>query len=144
METTIFTPRDRRRLERAADHYLRACYRSGTAARVTEFAAVLDLTQPYLSRFVAAITGLPVRDYLRQRQLAYAAYLLQATPLSVRQIAIASAFGAPSTFYRCFQAAYDKTPAVYRREVMKCDTATKIAPVGAIAQFSFDEVMKCE
>ena len=144
METTIFSRRDRRRLDRAADHYLLACYRNRTAARVTEFAAVLELTQPYLSRFVAAITGLPVRDYLRRRQLAYAEYLLRATPLLVDEVAIASGFGDPSTFYRCFKAAYGSTPSVYRREVMKCDLAKTFTPVAGLASMRSDEVMKCQ
>lgn len=144
METTIFSSRDRRRLERAADLYLRKCYRLRTAARATEFADTLQWTQPYLSRFVAAVAGLAVRDYLRRRQLAYAAYLLRATPLSNRDVALASAFGTASTFYRCFAAAYGKTPAAYRREVMKCDIPTKIAEIEWIAVLPRIEVMKCE
>ncbi len=144
METTIFTLRDRRRLERAADHYLRRCYRDRTAARVTEFAAVLNYTQPYLTRLVAALTGLSVRDYLRQRQFKYAAYLLEATPLSIREVAVASAFGTASTFYRCFAAAYGSTPSEYRRNVMKCDTNKKFISIAAVTAMPFDEVMKCE
>jgi AraC-like DNA-binding protein len=144
METTIFSRRDRRRLDRAADHYLHACYRNRTAARVTEFAAVLELTQPYLSRFVAAVTGLPVRDYLRQRQLAYTEYLLQATPLPVDKVAVASGFGDSSTFYRCFKAAYGSTPSVYRSKIMKCDDAKTLAPVAGIIPMRSEEIMKCQ
>jgi AraC-like DNA-binding protein len=134
----MFSSRDRRRLERAADLYLRWCYRNRTAARVTEFAEVLGWTQSYLSRFVAAVAGLPVRDYLRRRQLAYAAYLLRATPLSNREIALASAFGTPSTFYRCFVAGYGSTPAMYRR------APGEFAGIDASLVIPRTKVMKCE
>ena len=144
METTIFSGQDRRRLERAADHYLLWCYRNHTAARATEFAAYLGLTQPYLSRYVAAITGLSVRDFLRRRQLEYAAYLLQAAPtLSIRGVAIASAFGTASTFHRCFKAAYGNSPALYR-EVMKCDNSKEMATIRGPAPIRIGKVRKCE
>jgi hypothetical protein len=45
-----FNHAHRQRLERAVAHYLRDCYRNATVARVSEFAASLDLTVPYLSR----------------------------------------------------------------------------------------------
>lgn len=120
METRHFTHRDRQRLERARDHYLRSCYREQSAARASEFAFRVGVSAAYLSRFVSAVAGMPVRDFLRRPQLAYAEQLLRATPLTVNEIAIASAFGTPSTFYRCFAAAYGSTPAAFR-EVMKCE-----------------------
>lgn len=105
---------DRRRLERAADLYLHACYQSQTAARAKEFAEYLRITRPHLSRRAPQLTGLSIRDFLRSRQLAYAKHLLCTTPLSVDQIAVACAFGTPWTFYRCFRAAFGTTPAIYR------------------------------
>ena len=110
-----FTDADRLRLDRARDHYLRECYRKRTAARAEEFASYLGVTAAYLSRFATLVSGTPVRDFLRQSQLAHAADLLMRTPLPVDEIAIASGFGTPSTFYRCFVAAYGTTPAEYRR-----------------------------
>lgn len=112
-----FSSRDRQRLERARDHYLRYCYRNRTAARATEFAAYIGVTAPYLSRFVTLVTRTSVREFLRQSQLAYAVQLLRSTPLSVDEIALASAFGTPATFYRCFVAAYGKTPAALRYDM---------------------------
>jgi AraC-like DNA-binding protein len=126
MENRRFTHRDRQRLERARDHYLHACYRERTAARASEFAAHLGVTAPYLSRLVTAVARIPVREFLRRRQLEYAEQLLHTTPLPISEIALASAFGTPSTFYRCFTAAYGSTPAAFR-EVMKCDTPRKKA-----------------
>jgi AraC-like DNA-binding protein len=96
--------------------YLHACYGTKTAARAEEFAAYLHLARPYLSRVVPDLIGMPLRDYLRRHQLTYAQHLLRTMPLTVTidQIALASAFGTPWTFYRCFKAAYGMTPAQYR------------------------------
>jgi len=106
---------DRRRLEDAAEFYLHACYGTRTAARAEEFAAYLALARPYLSRRVTELIGIPVRDFLRERQLAYAQRLLRTMPLlSIEQIALASAFGTGWTFHRCFKAAFGMTPAEYR------------------------------
>jgi AraC-like DNA-binding protein len=105
---------DRRRFERAAELYLHACYGTKTAARAEEFAAFLRLTRPYLSRIVPDLIGMPLRDYLRGQQLAYAQHLLRTMPLTVDEIALASAFGTPWTFYRCFKAAFGMTPTEYR------------------------------
>lgn len=114
------------RLERAREHYLEECYHGRTAARVSEFAVFLGVTQPYLSRIVPEIAGLSVRDFLRARQLARAADLLRSTPLRIDQVAIESAFGTPSTFHRCFVRAFRKTPAAYREEVTKCEFAREL------------------
>lgn len=113
-----FTQAHRQRLERASAHYLRDCYRLGTAARVSEFATYLDLTTPYLSRIAREILGLPLRDFLRKKQLEYAAQLLRTTPLPAEKIALRCGFGTVATFYRWFRAAYGTTPGAFR-EVKK-------------------------
>lgn len=114
----IFTHADRQRLDRAAEHYLRVCYKNKTAARASEFAAFLNVTPPYLSRIVPRIVGKTVRDFLRAKQIAYAEQLLRATPLTVEDIARRCAFGTVWTFYRWFREAHSMTPAAFR-EVMK-------------------------
>jgi AraC-like DNA-binding protein len=107
---------DRRRFERSAELYLHACYGTKTAARADEFADFLRLARPYLSRIVPDLIGMPLRDYLRGQQLAYAQQLLRTMPLTmtIDQIALASSFGTPWTFYRCFKTAFGMTPAKYR------------------------------
>src|SRR6266568_3092042 len=107
---------DRQRLERAADLYLHACYGTRSAARADEFAAYLRIARPHLSRLVPQLIGMHLRDFLRSRQLAYAKKLLRTTPLSIDEIALASAFGTPWTFYRWFRAAFGTTPARYRKQ----------------------------
>ncbi|MEA2235530.1 MAG: hypothetical protein QOC81_254 [Thermoanaerobaculia bacterium] len=118
MRRRIFTHTHRLRLERAADHYLRDCYRRVTAARASEFATTLGVTAPYLSRIAPDILGMPLRDFLRQKQIAYAVQLLKTTPLPSREIALRCGFGTVSTFHRWFLAAFDTTPGAFRK-VMK-------------------------
>jgi AraC-like DNA-binding protein len=105
---------DQRRLERAADLYLHACYGVKTAARTEEFATFIRIARPYLSRLVPELIGMPLREFLRGQQLTHAQHLLRTMPLTVDQIALVSAFGTPFTFQRCFKAAFGVTPGQYR------------------------------
>ena len=114
-KTSRFTHAHRQRLERVITHYLKDCYRRSTSARVSECAAFIGLAVPYLSRIAPEILGMPLRDYLRRRQVAYAAQILRTTPLPVEEIAIRAAFGSVPTFYRWFQAIHGMTPAAFRR-----------------------------
>src|SRR5215472_10648005 len=118
MRQRNFTHADRQRLERAIAHYLQRCYRHGTAARVSELAQLLGLDRAYLSRRAAKIFGIPLRDYLRKRQLDEAVRLLRTTPLKTAVIARQSGFGTLGTLHHWFQAAYGTSPAAYR-EVTK-------------------------
>ena len=105
----------RQSLEDAAEFYLRECYARRAPARATDFARHLALARSYVSR-VTGLFGLPLRDFLRARQLAYAQQLLRTTPLSIEQVRIASAFGSDWTFHRCFKASFGVTPAEYRAQ----------------------------
>jgi AraC-like DNA-binding protein len=116
-----FTHAHRQRLDRAAAHYLRDCYRRSTAARVSEFATYLRRNADYLSRIGPQILGMPLRKFLRGKQLEYAEQLLATTPLDVQEIARRTGFGTNSTFYRCFRERHDLTPLQYR-EVRRCET----------------------
>lgn len=109
-----FTPDHPKRLDRAVEHYLRFCYREKTAARTAEFAARLGRTPEYLSWLATRVLGKSLRDYLREKQVAYAARLLRTTPLSVEEIALRSGFGTAGTLYRWFRAAFGTSPGAYR------------------------------
>jgi AraC-like DNA-binding protein len=113
------TPAPRQRLERSADLYLRDCYVRRTAARSDEYARYLELTRQYVARKALAALGVPLRDFLRARQLRYAEHLLRATSYSTVEIAAMSAFGTHPTFYRAFKAAYGMTPGEYRNRIPK-------------------------
>ena len=114
--------RDRQRLDRAIDLYLRSCFRERTAARVSAFAACIGLNRSYVSRWVSALTGVSLGDLLQRRQLARAEDWLRLTNLPIHEIALASAFGSRSTFHRVFLAAYGMTPETYREQVTERDT----------------------
>lgn len=109
----------RQRLERSADLYLRDCYSRKTAARADEFAKHLELTRQHLTRRVSRALGVPLRDFLRARQLRYAETLLRTTSYSTVEIAAMSAFGTRPTLYRAFKAAWGMTPGEYRKQVPK-------------------------
>lgn len=111
-------PRDiaarREGLERAAALYLEVrCYQKSSAARVSDFAQYLALTAPYLSRVAAAILGMSLRDFLRQRQLERAIALLR-DGVGLEEVALRAGFGTIGTLYRWFRLHYDTTPASFR------------------------------
>ncbi len=109
----------RQRIERAVDLYLEECYAQRTAARVSELAQHLDLTREHVTRTVSEVIGMPLRDFLRQRQLRRAEALLRTTSYSTGQIAAASGFGTTPSLYRSFKAAFAMTPGQYRKHITK-------------------------
>jgi AraC-like DNA-binding protein len=109
-----FTHGRRQGLARAAEHFLRECYRQKKPARGKDFARSLDLTPEYVSWLGAKILGGSLHRFLRKKQVEYAARLLRRTPLSVEEIAARSAFGTRSTMHRWFVQAYGVGPGEYR------------------------------
>ncbi|HEV2721510.1 MAG TPA: helix-turn-helix domain-containing protein [Thermoanaerobaculia bacterium] len=81
---------------------------------MSELASYLQVATPYLSRIAPEIVGMPLREFLRAKQLAYAEHLLRTTPLSNEEIALRAGFGTPSTFYRRFTAVHGVTPKAFR------------------------------
>ena len=57
---------------------------------------------------------MPLSQYMKRRQLAYAESLLRTMPLTVAEIALAAAFGTPNTFARVFAKTYGAPPDTYR------------------------------
>jgi AraC-like DNA-binding protein len=110
-----FTHEHRQRLDRAAEHYLRECYRTKRPARGKDFARSLGLTPEYVSWLAAKILGESLHQFLRTKQVEYAARLLRRTPLSVGEIATRSAFGTRSAMHRWFVKAHGIGPAAFRQ-----------------------------
>lgn len=119
--TPIRRHAERRRYRQIIDKYLRDCYAKRTVARVSELADLLQAPRTYLSRVIPELFDKPLRLMLRDRQLVEAQRLLRITPLTLEEIAQASAFGHRSTFFRVFRAAFGITPGEYRRQVTNCD-----------------------
>jgi len=109
-----FTPGHRKGLDRAAEHFLRECYRQKKPARGKDFARSLDLTPEYVSSLAARILGETLHQFLRKKQVEYAARLLRRTPLSIEEIAARSAFGTRSAMHRWFVQVYGVGPAAFR------------------------------
>lgn len=109
-----FTHAHRQRFERSVDVYLRWCYHQKTAARTSELARRMGVLPQYVSWIGPMIFGKPMRRVLRDKQLEEAERLLLQTPLPVEEIAIRSAFGTASTFYRWFIAKHGVAPAAFR------------------------------
>jgi len=111
-----FTHAHRQRLHRAAEHYLRKCYRTNSAARASKLAYDLELTPEYVSSLATRLLGMSLREYLRRKQVQYAAWLLRTLPreVTIEEIALRSGFGTARTFYRCFLEAYGMTPGAFR------------------------------
>lgn len=61
---------------------------------------------------------MPLREYLRTKQLEEAERLITKTPLRMHEIALHAGFGTTSTFYRCFKQAHGVPPGTFR-EVRK-------------------------
>ncbi|MEO8383277.1 MAG: AraC family transcriptional regulator [Acidobacteriota bacterium] len=110
----IFTHGHRQGLDRAAEHFLRDCYRRKKPARGKDFAQSLDMTPEYVSWLGAKILGESLHQFLRRKQVEYAARLLRRTPLSVEEIAARSGFGTRSTMHRWFVQAHGMGPAAFR------------------------------
>ena len=109
-----FTPRHRQGFVRAAQHFLKDCYRRKKVARGKDFARSLDRTPEYVSWLAGKTLGEPLLQFLRQTQVEYAARLLRRTPLSVEEIAARSGFGTRSAMHRWFVKVYGMGPAAYR------------------------------
>lgn len=109
-----FTPRHRQGFVRAAEHFLRDCYRQKKPARGKDFARSLDLTPEYVSWLAAQVLGESLQAFLRGKQVEHAARLLRRTPLSVEEIAERSGFGTRSAMHRWFVKAYGIGPAAFR------------------------------
>jgi AraC-like DNA-binding protein len=104
----------RQGLDRAAEHFLRDCYRQKKPARGKDFARSLDLTPEYVSGMAAEILGESLHAFLRKKQVEYAARLLRRTPLTIEEIAARSGFGTLSAMHRWFVKVYGIGPAAFR------------------------------
>lgn len=109
-----FTHGHRQGLNRAADHFLRDCYRQKKPARGKDFARSLERTPEYVSWLAAKVLGESLQVFLRKKQVEHAAKMLRRTPLSVEEIAVRSGFGTRSSMHRWFVKVHGIGPAAFR------------------------------
>ena len=77
---------------------------------------LLGVSRETLTRDFAALQGMPLSAYMKQRQLQHAQRLLMQSDLSTTQIAYQCGFGTRRTFYRAFRRTLDMSPDQYRRK----------------------------
>ena len=68
----------------------------------------------HISRKFKEISGMPLRDYMRMRKLAFALKELRDTQRGILDIALDYGFSSHEAFTRAFEAAYGLSPSVYR------------------------------
>ncbi len=84
------------------------------ALPVSELAERTNMSPRHFARVFAQTVGMTPGQYVRRLRIARARQLLEATDLSVRQVASRCGFTAIETFLRAFAAVVGLTPAQYR------------------------------
>ncbi len=82
----------------------------------------------HTTRKFKEISGMPLREYLRRRKLAFALKEIRDSDKSILEIAVAYGFSSHEAFTRAFRAAYGIAPSVYRKKPVPLVLRTKITP----------------
>lgn len=88
----------------------------------------LGYSEYYTTRKFREISGLPLRDYLRLRKLAFALWEVRDSNRSLLDIAVDYGFSSHEAFTRAFKGAYGITPSAYRKNPIPVVLRTKIHP----------------
>lgn len=93
----------------------------------------------HTTRKFREIAGMPLRDYLRRRRLAFALKEVRDSHRTLLDIAVDYGFSSHEAFTRAFKALYGVTPGVYRRDPRPVVLRTKIHPFDRYA-FGMGEI----
>jgi AraC-like DNA-binding protein len=88
----------------------------------------LGYSECYTTRKFKEICGMPFRDYLGQRKLAFALKEVRDSEKGLLDIAFDYGFSSHEAFTRSFKAAYGTTPSEYRKKPEPVVLRTKITP----------------
>ena len=88
----------------------------------------LGYSEYYTTRKFKEISGMKLREYLRQRKLAFALKEIRDSEKSILKIALDYGFSSHEAFTRAFKAAYGRTPSAYRKQPSPVVLRTKINP----------------
>lgn len=88
----------------------------------------LGYSEFYVTRKFKEISGVPFRDYLRRRKLAFALKEVRDGGRRLLEIALNYGFSSHEAFTRAFQNAYGVTPSEYRKHPVPLILRTKICP----------------
>lgn len=93
----------------------------------------------HATRKFREIAGMPLRDYLRRRRLAFALKEVRDSHRTLLDIAVDYGFSSHEAFTRAFKALYGVTPGAYRRDPRPVVLRTKIHPFDRYA-FGMGEI----
>jgi AraC-like DNA-binding protein len=102
---------------------------AGTCFSIRELAARLHLSPGYLQRLFKKRTGICLGEWLSERRLQRAAYLLSNSFMSVKEITHAIGYEHTSSFVRAFERRFLQAPARFRKcneGKLQQDTARRI------------------
>ena len=107
-----------------------ACIKAHNDEALTlyQLAQRLGYSEFYTTRKFKEISGLSLRDYLRQRKLAFALKEVRDGDKSLLDIALDYGFSSHEAFTRAFKSLYGVTPSAYRKQPKPIVLRTKIAP----------------
>lgn len=88
----------------------------------------LGYSEFYTTRKFKEVSGIPLRDYLRLRRLAFALWEVRDGSRNLLDIAVDHGFSSHEAFTRAFKAAYGVTPSAYRRDPTPVVLRTKLHP----------------
>lgn len=108
------------------DECIKTCDDEALALRA--LARELGYSEFHTTRKFKEIAGMPLRDYLRSRKLAFALKEVRDTDKSLLDIALAHGFSSHEAFTRAFKAAYGVTPRAFRERPRPVVLRTKINP----------------
>lgn len=91
------------------------CQNASEELTLTYLAEKLGYSECYTSRKFREISGMPLREYLHQRKLAFALKELRDTEKGILEIALNYGFSSHEAFTRAFKEAYGVSPGEYRR-----------------------------
>lgn len=108
------------------DECIKTC--DDEALTLRALACELGYSEFHTTRKFKEIAGMPLRDYLRSRKLAFALKEVRDTDKSLLDIALAHGFSSHEAFTRAFKAAYGVTPHEFRERPRPVVLRTKINP----------------
>jgi AraC-like DNA-binding protein len=89
---------------------------AGTTFAIRDLAAELRLSPAYLRRLFKNETGVCMGEWLSERRLQRAAYLLSNSYLSIKEITHVVGYEHTSSFIRAFERRFLQAPARYRKQ----------------------------
>lgn len=85
---------------------------------VSELAAEVGISQPYLSSQFYLRNGISLLAYIHRCRIDYAKNLIQTTDLTIQEIAERAGYGHTATMYRSFRKLESITPGMYRSRLI--------------------------